>query len=114
MCKNKNKKLINPVIEYPPKPYNFLLFYRYVHPVLQLIPIMEDRQKINIYAYLEAPQLYVYGGFYLIFFNFTYQRAINGRVNFCHSNPLALISASNRFKNIHVLDHDDIPTVLPI
>lgn len=69
---------------------------------------MEDRQKINTYMPISKHL----NSMFMVAFNFTYQRAINGRVNFCHSNPFALISASYRFKNIHVLDRDDIPTVL--
>lgn len=74
---------------------------------------MEDRQKINTYMPISKHLNSMFMvAFNFFFFNFTYQRAINGRVNFCHSNPFALISASYRFKNIHVLDRDDIPTVL--
>jgi len=68
-CVKKNKKLINPVIEYAPKPYDFLLFYRYVHPVCCNFIYSDSgrRTKIDTYTYLEAPQLIDDYGFWFFF-----------------------------------------------
>lgn len=105
VCK-KNKKLINPVMEYPPKPYNFYIILPMCASCAATYSDNGRRTK-NQYPSIPIPK-----HLNSVFFNFTYRRAINGRVNSRRSNPLALISACNRFENILVQRRDVIPIII--